>query len=114
MARGEANQPKIHYKGEAEDFVIFVDDIKTAENWKTDKTIPLAQVVSSFKIFITHKHGAQGSFDGASKATLENEFGTSDEEAVIKQIIEKGTLQEYEFPERTGTKNDNMGTRVGH
>ena len=55
MARGEANQPKIHYKGKAEDFVVFVDDIKTAENWKTDKTIPLAQVVSSFKIFITHK-----------------------------------------------------------
>ena len=43
-----------------------------------------------------HRHGAQGSFDGASKATLENEFGTSEEEAVIKQIIEKGTLQEYE------------------
>lgn len=42
------------------------------------------------------RHGAQGTFDGASNATLENEFGTSDEEAVIKQIIEKGTLQEHE------------------
>jgi len=42
------------------------------------------------------RHGAQGSFNGASNATLENEFGTSDEEAVIKQIIEKGTLQEHE------------------
>jgi ribosome maturation protein Sdo1 len=32
--------------------------------------------------------------DGASKATLENEFGTHNDEAVIKQIIEKGTIQE--------------------
>ena len=43
-----------------------------------------------------HRHGAQGSFDGASHATLDNEFGTHDDEAVIKQIIEKGTLQEHE------------------
>jgi hypothetical protein len=43
-----------------------------------------------------HRHGAQGSFDGASNSTLENEFGTSEEEAVITQIIEKGTLQEHE------------------
>ena len=39
MARGEANQPKIHYKGKDEDFVVFVDDIKDAQKWKTDKTI---------------------------------------------------------------------------
>lgn len=55
MARGEGNQPKIHYKGEHEDFVVFVDDAKAAEGWKTDKSIPLAQVVSSFKIFVTHR-----------------------------------------------------------
>lgn len=34
--------------------------------------------------------------DGASKATLENEFGTTNDEEVIKQILEKGTLQESE------------------
>jgi ribosome maturation protein Sdo1 len=27
---------------------------------------------------------------------MENEFGTSDEEAVIRQIMEKGALQDYE------------------
>lgn len=32
----------------------------------------------------------------ASKATLENEFGTHNEDEVIKQILEKGTLQETE------------------
>jgi hypothetical protein len=50
------------------------------------------------------RHGAQGSFDGASNATLENEFGTSDEEAVIKQIIERGTLQEHEVSTRPTPK----------
>jgi ribosome maturation protein Sdo1 len=34
--------------------------------------------------------------DSASKATLENEFGTSNDEEAIKQILEKGTLQESE------------------
>jgi hypothetical protein len=40
------------------------------------------------------RHGAQGTFDDASKATLENEFGTTNDDEVIKQILEKGTLQE--------------------
>jgi ribosome maturation protein Sdo1 len=32
--------------------------------------------------------------NGASHATLDNEFGTHVDEEVIKQILEKGTLQE--------------------
>jgi len=55
MVRGEAQQTKVHYKGKEDDFIIFLDDAKAAQAWKTDKSIPLAQVVSSFKIFITHK-----------------------------------------------------------
>ena len=55
MARGEANQIKVHYKGKDEDFLVFVDDAKAAKDWKSDKSIPLAQVVSSFKVFVTHK-----------------------------------------------------------
>jgi hypothetical protein len=34
--------------------------------------------------------------DTASKSTLENEFGTQNDEEAIKQILEKGTLQESE------------------
>jgi len=40
------------------------------------------------------RHGTQGEMDGASKATLDNEFGTNVDEEVIKQILEKGTIQE--------------------
>jgi hypothetical protein len=55
MARGDANQTKVHYKGTDEDFVVFVENASVITQWKTDKTVPLAQVVNSFKIFVTHK-----------------------------------------------------------
>lgn len=34
--------------------------------------------------------------DGASKATLENEFGTKNEDEAIIQILEKGDIQNVE------------------
>jgi len=114
MTKGEGSLTKVHYKGKDEDFVIFVDNAKMVQDWRADKSIPLAQVVDSFKIFITHKHGAQGTFDGASKATLENEFGTQHEEDAIKVILEKGNLQETEASGRQGDKNDSMGPRSAH
>lgn len=40
------------------------------------------------------RHGAQGILDSASKAALENEFGTSKDEDVVQQILEKGDIQE--------------------
>ena len=40
------------------------------------------------------RQGAQGAYDGASNGILESEFGTSVDDEVIKQILEKGTLQE--------------------
>src|ERR1700761_2536821 len=40
------------------------------------------------------RHGAQGNYDTASKSTLENEFGTHNDDEVIKEILEKGTVQE--------------------
>ncbi|KAI2784712.1 shwachman-Bodian-diamond syndrome protein [Daldinia loculata] len=106
MTKGETTQVKVHYKGQEDDFIIFVDDIETYKKWKNDKSVPMAHFISAFKIFVTHKQGAQGQMDGASKSTLENEFGVSNEEEVIKKILEAGTIQESEFPERQGPKND--------
>lgn len=114
MVKGDAQQTKVHYKGTADDFIVFVDDAAAAKQFKTDKTIPLAQVVSSFKVFVTHKHGAQGQYDGASNATLDNEFGTHKEEEVIKMILEKGDFQETTMGERQGVKNESMGAKAGH
>lgn len=39
-------------------------------------------------------HGAQGVLDNASKAMLDNEFGTHREEDCIQQILERGEVQE--------------------
>ncbi|CAD6571534.1 MAG: hypothetical protein ASARMPREDX12_008324 [Alectoria sarmentosa] len=114
MTRGNASQSKVHYQGKEEDFVIYIDDIESVQKWKGDRSIPLAQVVSGFKIFVTHKHGAQNAYDGASKATLENEFGTANQEECIIKILENGDLQHTETAERQGPKNDSMGTRSAH
>jgi len=114
MTRGETIQAKVHYKGKDDDFVVFLDSTEDFKKWQGDKSVPLAQVVSSFKIFVTHKQGAQGNLDGASNATLDNEFGTHVDEDVIKQILEKGTLQESQMPERQGNKNDSYGGAAAH
>lgn len=38
-------------------------------------------------------------FDGASKSTLENEFGTHNEDECMMKILEHGDLQEVEVSE---------------
>lgn len=55
MPRGQVEVSKVHYKGQEEDFVVFVDSAEDLEKWKSDRSIPLASVVNSFKIFITHR-----------------------------------------------------------
>ncbi|KAK4230516.1 ribosome maturation protein [Podospora fimiseda] len=111
MARGDVTHTKLHYKGANEDFIVMVDSVDDYQKWRTDKSVPLAQVVSSFKVFTTHKQGAQGIYEGASKAMLENEFGTSRDDEVVEKILEKGTLQEFEFTERQGNRNLSNGSR---
>lgn len=44
----------------------------------------------------TTRHGTQGVHDGASKQTLENEFGTKNEDDVIIKILETGEIQDSE------------------
>lgn len=56
MPRGEGVQTKVHYKGKEDDFIIFVDSAQAVKNWKADKSVPLAQVVNGWKIFVTHKY----------------------------------------------------------
>ena len=42
------------------------------------------------------RHGAQNAYDSASKATLENEFGTSKEDDCMTKILETGDIQHSE------------------
>lgn len=45
---------------------------------------------------MTCRRGATGILDGASRALMEEEFGTSQEEEVITKILERGEIQESE------------------
>ncbi|KAG8624703.1 hypothetical protein KVT40_007770 [Elsinoe batatas] len=112
--RGNAQTCKVHFKGSEDDYVIFVENGKAVRDWKSDKSIPLAQVVNGWKIFVTHKQGSQGVLDGASKGQLESEFGTSREEDVVTQILEKGTIIESENSQRQGDTNITAGGTVPH
>ncbi|KAL1611974.1 hypothetical protein SLS60_000197 [Paraconiothyrium brasiliense] len=114
MPRGNEQQTKVHYKGKEEDFIVFVESADAVKEWKKDSSIPLAQVVGGWKVFITHKHGNQGILDSASNSQLENEFGTHKEEDVVKQIIEKGDLQETDAKERQGDTNITKGPSIAH
>ncbi|KAB5563547.1 ribosome maturation protein [Coniochaeta sp. 2T2.1] len=114
MTRGNAQTIKVHYKGQTDDFLVFIDDVEAFKKYKSEKegekTTPLAQVVSSFQVFTTGNHGAQGSYNTPSDATLENEFGKGTKvEDAIKVILAKGEMQEGEFPERQGRRNDTQG-----
>jgi len=108
------NQTKVHYKGADDDFIIFAESEDAVRNWKKDSSIPLVDVVQSFKVLVSHKHGAQGELDTASKAALENEFGTSKDDDVVKQILEKGDLQTSTNSERGSSTNDNKGSLVAN
>ncbi|KAK1769715.1 SDO1-like protein [Phialemonium atrogriseum] len=112
MARGETTQTKVHFKGSNDDFVVFLESEEQYNKWQKDRSIPLAQVVSAFKIFTTNRQGAQGPYMGASQADLENEFGTHVDDDVIIQILEKGNIQQSQFPERQGHKNEAQHERV--
>jgi hypothetical protein len=53
--KGNATQVRVHYKGKDDDFVVFADSAQAIKDWKSDKSVPLAQVVSGWKVFVTHK-----------------------------------------------------------
>jgi len=56
MTKADDYRTKVHYKGSSEDFIVFVESIENFRKWKTDKTVPLVEVVDSFDVFLTHKY----------------------------------------------------------
>jgi len=110
MVRGEGTQHKVHIKKNEEDYIIFVESPTIVEEWqKSENTMPLAQVVQSFKVFTSHKQGPQGNLETPSNTMLENDFGTSVVEDIIKVILTDGKIETTEGGARQGSKNDSMG-----
>ncbi|KAF1943576.1 DUF1960-domain-containing protein [Clathrospora elynae] len=114
MARGNAAQTQVFYKGSSGDqFTIFIESEEALKKWKADSSTPLSDVVAGWKIMVT-EHGKQGILNTASNSQLENEFGTKKEDDIIPKILREGEVQSHENPERTGTTNDSMGSRAAH
>ncbi|KAI4852148.1 hypothetical protein E4T44_01464, partial [Aureobasidium sp. EXF-8845] len=98
-----------------DDYIVFVESAQAVRDWKADKSVPLAQVVNGWKIFVTHKQGTTGILDTASNSQLDNEFGTHKEEDVVQQILEKGDILETENSARNGDRNSTQGAgQSGH
>ena len=55
MTRGTTQEVKVHYKGNGDDFIIYVTGEEAVQNYAKDKTIPLVDVVNGWKVFVTHK-----------------------------------------------------------
>ncbi|KAK7203634.1 ribosome maturation protein [Myxozyma melibiosi] len=112
------NASKVFYKGSEDDFLVILSSLDAYSLFRKDpSTTPLVDVVDSFKVFVTHRGGSQGILDQASKAALENEFGTDNVDEAIKQILIKGDPQEGKGYNSKGfdSKNDSNGPAyTGH
>ena len=53
--RGNTQTVKVHFQGHEEDFIVFVSDAQSVRDWRNDRSIPLAQVLNGWQVFITHK-----------------------------------------------------------
>ena len=54
-------------------------------------------------------HGTQGMLNRASKAQLENEFGSKNSEDAVQQILEKGEVQDTQAKAKQGGRNESNG-----
>ena len=55
MTRGHTEHTKIHYQGKDHDFIIFAESVEMVNKWKSNKSVPMAEVVNGWKIFTTSK-----------------------------------------------------------
>jgi hypothetical protein len=57
MTRGNTQEVKVHYRGQNvhDDFLVYVTDADLLVKWRKDKTIPMTEVIDSYKVFVTHK-----------------------------------------------------------
>ncbi|KAJ5464081.1 hypothetical protein N7475_007216 [Penicillium sp. IBT 31633x] len=109
MSRANDTTAKVFYKGSSEDFIVFVDDVQSLKTWLRDRSIPLVNVINGWNIFVTQKGGAQGILNEASKAMLENEFGSSNEDHCMTKILENGNYQSSIPRETHGNTNVSNG-----
>ncbi|CAN3373492.1 hypothetical protein DIURU_003048 [Diutina rugosa] len=80
----------VFYKGKDQDFSVIIENKAAVEKFrKGDHSLPLIDIVGIYKVFVSQR-GTEASDDEASKQDLENEFGTSNRDEVIKKILTEG------------------------
>jgi ribosome maturation protein Sdo1 len=55
---------------------VLVTSAEAVEKFRKDESTPLVDVLDSYDVFVTGKHGSQGVLARASKGQIENEFST--------------------------------------
>ncbi|CCH44132.1 hypothetical protein BN7_3690 [Wickerhamomyces ciferrii] len=107
-----SNPVKVFYKGDSQDFVVFVESEEIASKYTEDSTIPLVDVVGTFKVYSPESgRGVEGVLHEASNRDLENQFGKKPVEDVIKFIIHEGTFKNNTKvgKKQWGSTNDSNG-----
>ncbi|KAH3673276.1 hypothetical protein WICMUC_003735 [Wickerhamomyces mucosus] len=86
------NPSKVFYKGQYKDFIVFTENDDIVDKYFKDSTIPLVDVVGTFKVFTTESgRGVEGVIHEASKQDLENEFGNgAKDDSIIEKILKEG------------------------
>ncbi|KAG0684350.1 hypothetical protein C6P40_000008 [Pichia californica] len=91
------SQERVFYKGQKEDFLVFLDDVDNYEKYIHGvDSIPLSSFVARFDVYRTVTgNGSEGILEVASKQELNEEFGDfkSVEGDIIPRILKKGKLQ---------------------
>ncbi|SCU98492.1 LAFA_0G18272g1_1 [Lachancea sp. 'fantastica'] len=85
---------KYFYKGQETDLVVFAESQQAVENYLQDPTVgKLTEAVGVFKVFTNKQgEGAEGELGEASKAQVENEFGSKTKiEDAIAKILQNGS-----------------------
>lgn len=92
------SQTRAFYRGNKEDFIVFLDDIDALEQYKTDTTVPLSQVVGNFDVYKSFTGGSSGMLEKASNQELSEEFGdfNSVVDDIIPKIIKNGQIQNHQ------------------
>lgn len=107
-----SNPVKVFYQGSSQDFVVFVESEEVAEKHTQDSTIPLVDVVGTFKVFTPESgRGVEGVLHEAANRDLENEFGKLSVEDIIAKIIKEGSLKNNAKvgKKQWGSTNDSNG-----
>ncbi|GMM30118.1 Rtc3 protein [Martiniozyma asiatica (nom. inval.)] len=92
------SQPRIFYKGNNEDFIVFLDDLNAYDSYvnKSDTTVPLTEVLGNFDVYRSCTgNGSTGKLEIASMQELSEEFGDfgNVEDDIIPLILRTGEVQ---------------------